>query len=285
MPSRKLINKLFLFLLTIPVLLFIFLPLLWLFNASLSTQVELFSVPPHWFPQHPILQNYLDIFFPSQAASSVPRTYAVSLLNSIKVASAVTIICLVIGSFAAYALVRIPFGFNRRIQLGILGTRMIPEISLVLPLFIIASSLHLINKPIVLILTYMSFALPFAIWMMAAFFQTVPIELEDAARIDGCNRLGILFRVVIPISVPGLISTAMFVFLLAWDEFFYALIFTNTLAAKTVPVAIAEFVGRYAVNITGMMAGGILAAVPPVVLALIFQRYIVSGLTAGAVKG
>ncbi len=162
---------------------------------------------------------------------------------------------------------------------------MIPEVSLIIPLYILASSLDLINKPISLIIAYMSFALPFAIWLMAAFFETVPIELEDAARIDGCNRLGILFQVIVPISTPGLISTAMFVFLLAWDEFFYALIFTSTLASKTVPVAIAEFVGRYVVNITGMMAGGILAAVPPVLLALIFQRYIVSGLTAGAVKG
>jgi multiple sugar transport system permease protein len=162
---------------------------------------------------------------------------------------------------------------------------MIPEVSLILPLFIIASSLQLINKPIILIITYMSFALPFAIWMMVAFFQTVPIELEDAARIDGCSRLGILFRVVIPISVPGLVSTAMFVFLLAWDEFFYALIFTSTLASKTAPVAMSEFVGRYAINITGMMAGGILAALPPIILALAFQRYIVRGMTAGAVKG
>ena len=162
---------------------------------------------------------------------------------------------------------------------------MIPEVSLILPLFIIASRLEMINKPIVLILAYMSFALPYAIWMMAAFFQTVPIELEEAARLDGCTRLGILFRIVMPISGPGLVSTAMFVFLVAWDEFFYALIFTSTLASKTVPVAIAEFVGRYAVNITGMMAGGILAALPPVILALIFQRYIVSGMTAGAVKG
>jgi multiple sugar transport system permease protein len=162
---------------------------------------------------------------------------------------------------------------------------MIPEVSLIIPLFIVASSLDLINKPIVLIIAYMSFALPYAIWMMIAFFQTVPVELEEAARLDGCTRLGILWRVVMPISVPGLISTAMFIFLVAWDEFFYALIFTSTLAAKTVPVAIAEFIGRYAVNINGMMAGGILAALPPVILGLIFQRYIVSGMTAGAVKG
>jgi multiple sugar transport system permease protein len=285
MHFRKLSRKTLLSLLTLPVYFFIFFPILWLFSASLSTQVELFSVPIHWIPQHPTFQNYTDIFFPSQSASSVPRTFAVALLNSIKIASAVTIICLLIGSLAAYALVRIPFRFNRALQLSIIATRMIPEISLVLPLFIIASRLQLINKPIVLILTYMSFALPYAIWLMTAYFQTVPIELEEAARLDGCSRLGILFRVVIPISVPGLVSTAMFVFLIAWDEFFYALIFTSTLAAKTVPVAIAEFIGRYVVNVNGMMAGGVLAAIPPVLVALIFQRYIVSGMTAGAVKG
>ena len=285
MNQRRFLRKLVLFLLTLPVLLFIFFPVLWLFSASLSTQVELFTVPPHWVPEHPTFQNYLDIIFPGQAASSVPRTFGVALLNSIKIASSVTIICIVLGSLAAYALVRIPFKFNLPIQMGILGTRMIPEVSLIIPLFVMASSLDLINKPIVLVITYMSFALPFAIWMMAAFFQTIPIELEDAARLDGCTRLGILFRVVMPISLPGIISTTMFVFLVAWDEFFYALIFTSTLAAKTAPVAIAEFIGRFAVNINGMMAGGILAAVPPVVLALIFQRYIVSGLAAGAVKG
>lgn len=285
MSYRKLIQKSGLSLLTLPVIFFIYFPLLWLLSASFSRQVELFAVPPHWIPQAPTFQNYLDIISPSQAASSVPRTFATALFNSIKIASAVTVICIFVGSMAAYALTRIPFKFNHSIQLGIIATRMIPEVSLVLPLFIIASSLQWINKPIVLIITYMSFALPYAIWLMAAYFQTIPVELEEAARLDGCSRLGILFRVVMPISVPGLVSTAMFVFLLAWDEFFYALIFTSTLAAKTVPVAMAEFVGRYVVNINGMMAGGILAAVPPVLVALIFQRYIVRGMTAGAVKG
>ena len=285
MSTKKRVRKLLLSLLMIPVLFFIFFPILWLFSSSFSNQVELLTVPPHWIPQNPTLQNYMDIVFPSGATSSVPRTFAVSLLNSIEIASAVTVICIVIGSLAAYALVRIPFKYNRNLQIGILATRMIPEVSLVIPLYIMASSLGLINKPIVLILTYLSFALPYAIWIMASFFQTVPVELEEAARLDGCSRLGILWRVVMPISIPGLISTAMFVFLVAWDEFFFALIFTSTLAAKTVPVAIAEFIGRYNINTTGMMAGGILAAIPPVVLGLVFQRYIITGMTAGAVKG
>jgi multiple sugar transport system permease protein len=285
MKPRKLLRNVGLFSLTLPAFFFIFFPVLWLVSASFSTQTELYARPIHWIPLQPTLRNYLDIFFPSLAASTVPRTFAISLLNSMKVASAVTVICIVIGSLAAYVLVRIPFRFNRSIQIGILATRMIPEVSLVLPLFVIASRLQWINKPIVLIVTYLTFALPYAIWMMMAFFQTVPVELEEAARLDGCSRLEILFRIVMPISVPGLVSTAMFTFLVAWDEFFYALIFTSTLAAKTAPVAISEFVGRYSVNITGMMAGGVLAAMPPVILAFIFQRYIVRGMTAGAVKG
>jgi multiple sugar transport system permease protein len=285
MDHQKFLRKLLLSLLTIPVFIFIFGPLVWLLSASLSTQVELFSIPPHWIPQHPTLQNYLDIIFPNLATSSVPRTFAASIFNSFKIASSVTVICIVLGGLAAYALVRVPFRFNHSLQISILGIRMIPEVSLIIPLFIIASQLELINKPIVLIITYLSFALPYAIWIMAAFFQSVPVELEEAARLDGCSRLGIIWRIIMPISIPGLISTAMFVFLVAWDEFFYALIFTSTLAAKTAPVAIAEFVGRYVVNINGMMAGGIMAALPPVILGLLFQRYIVSGMTAGAVKG
>ncbi len=285
MHRRNLLRTLILAGLTALVLVCIYFPILWLVTASFSTRVELLAVPIHWIPQHPTLKNYLDIFIPGSSGSEISRTIGITLLNSFKVATAVTLICLVLGALAAYALVRIPFRYNQAILLGVLGTRMIPEVSLIIPLFIIASQLQLVDKPIVLIITYLTFSLPFAIWLMAAFFQTIPIELEDAARIDGCSRLDILFRIIMPISSPGLVSTGLFVFLLAWDEFFYALIFTSGLAAKTVPVALAEFVGRYVTDINAMMAGGVIASLPPVLLALIFQRYIVSGLTAGAVKG
>jgi multiple sugar transport system permease protein len=285
MRFRKFLRRLVLFALTLPLIAFIYFPILWLLSASISTRSELLAVPTHWIPQNPTFKNYLDIFFPSASSSEISRTMAITLVNSFKVASAVTVICLAVGALAAYALVRISFRLNQTVLLGILGTRMIPEISLVVPLFILASRFRLVDRPIVLIITYLTFSLPFAIWLMAAFFQTIPIELEEAARIDGCSRLEILFRIIMPISAPGLISTGLFVFLLAWDEFFYALIFTNSLAAKTAPVAISEFVGRYVTDINAMMAGGVLAAIPPVLLALLFQRYILSGLTAGAVKG
>ncbi|MBN1147799.1 MAG: carbohydrate ABC transporter permease [Anaerolineales bacterium] len=285
MPSyRRILRAGALLLVTIPVWLFTLMPVAWLVISSISTRAELLSTPIHWIPENPSLRNYVDILTPGSTSSEVARTFKITLRNSLVVASAVTVVSLVVGSLAAYALVRINTPLRGAMLVGIMGTRMIPEVSLVIPLYILAARLGILNKPLVLIATYLCFALPFAIWLMAAFFQTIPMELEDAALIDGCSRLKILFQIILPISAPGLVSTAIFVFLTAWDEFFFALIFTSTVAAKTVPVAIAEFTGRYVVDVTGMMTGGVLAAVPPVLLALIFQRYIVSGLTAGAVK-
>jgi multiple sugar transport system permease protein len=281
----KTLRTFVLFLLVIPVLLFIYVPVAWLVISSISTRVELLSTPIHWIPQQPTLQNYISILFPAQGTSEVAQTFRITLMNSFLVASSVTVIALVVGSLAAYALIRLRFPFRQSLLMGILGTRMIPEISLVIPLYLFATRFGLFNSPVILIITYLSFALPFAIWLMAAFFDTIPLELEDAARIDGCSRLEILWKIIFPISAPGLVSTGLFVFLSAWDEFFFALILTSTVAAKTVPVAIAEFTGRYVVDVGGMMTGGVLAAIPPVLLSLIFQRYIVSGLTAGAVKG
>ncbi len=285
MKNKTLSQKLVSFGLTVPIYIFIFLPIMWLVISSISTQTELTKTPLQWLPSDPNFQNYMDILSPTSQSSQAAKTFSVSLQNSLLVATSVTAISLFLGSLASYALVRIRFRFQRVLLISILSTRMIPEISLVIPLYIIASQFKLLNTPYVLIITYLSFALPFVIWLMSSFFETIPVELEESARIDGCSRLGILFRIVLPISTAGLVSTGLFVFLMAWDEFFFALIFTSTNVAKTVPVAIAEYAGRHAVDIPGMMSGGVLAALPPVILALIFQRYIVRGMTAGAVKG
>lgn len=282
---KKTLRSILLSILVGLVLVFIYLPVAWLVISSISTRAELLSTPIHWIPQQPTLQNYINILFPAQGTSEVAKTFRITLWNSLLVASSVTVVALFFGSLASYALVRLRFPFQRSMLIGILGTRMIPEISLVIPLYLFATRFGLFNSPSILILTYLSFALPFAIWLMAAFFDTIPVELEDAARIDGCSRIETLWKIIMPISAPGLVSTGIFVFLTAWDEFFFALILTSTVSAKTVPVAIAEFTGRYVVDVGGMMTGGVLAAIPPVLLSLIFQRYIVSGLTAGAVKG
>jgi multiple sugar transport system permease protein len=283
--NKKLLQGLLYLLLTIPVLIFIYAPVAWLVASSVSTRADLLAMPPHLFPSKPSFENYTDIILPGKAISDVTQVFKIALVNSFVVAVTTTVICLVIAAFGGYALARMKLRYKDSIIVTILSVRMIPEISLVIPLFIVASKLSLLDKPAVLIITYLSFALPFALWMLTTFFETIPLELEDAALIDGSSRLNTLFKVILPLATPGIVSTALFIFLLAWDEFFFALIFTSTAASKTVPVAIAEFTGRYAVDITAMMAAGVLAALPPVILALIFQRYIVSGLSAGAVKG
>ncbi|MEI7849069.1 MAG: carbohydrate ABC transporter permease [Chloroflexota bacterium] len=282
---RKFFTNLWLVLAMIPILFFIYGPLVWLASSSISTRADLLAVPARLFPAHPTLKNYTDILMPGKGVSDVARTFKATLVNSLIVSISTTAICLLLACLAAYALARLRLRYKDHFIIGILSVRMIPEISLVIPLFIMAARLGWLDKPIVLIVTYLSFALPFATWMLTTFFETIPVELEDAALIDGSSRLNTLFKIILPLAAPGIVSTALFIFLLAWDEFFFALIFTSTVASKTVPVAIAEFTGRYAVDITAMMAGGVLAALPPVILALIFQRYIVSGLSAGAVKG
>jgi len=271
--------------LTVIALVVIYGPVAWLLISSLSTRAELLSVPPHWIPQNITFENYYRVFTSAAGTRDVAHVFRASLLNSTIVAGAVTLISLCIGTLSGYAFSRIEFRGRQLGLLAIIGTRMLPEISIVVPLYIIAASLDILDTKLVLILLYLSYTLPFVVWMMASFFETLPREIEDAALIDGCSRLQALWRVILPISGPGLASTAIFAFLLAWDEFFFALIFTSSEAAKTVPVAISEFTGRYAVDYTAMATGGVLAAIPAVLLAVVFQRYIVKGLTAGAVKG
>jgi len=274
-----------LFLLTLLVLLVIYLPIAWLVISSISTRAELLSVPPHWIPHAPTFENYKNIFLSGPGTPDAARVFKRSMVNSIVVATTVTVISLLLGVPAAYAFSRIRFRGRQAAKLTLLGTRMLPAISIIIPLYMIAARTGMTDTRSVLVVLYLTFTLPFVIWIMASFFETIPMELEDAARIDGASRLVTLWRVILPISGPGLASTIIFAFLLAWDEFFFALIFTSTEAAKTVPVAIAEFTGRYAVDYGAMTTGGVLAAIPPVLLALLFQRYIVSGLTAGSVKG
>ncbi|TMK26512.1 MAG: carbohydrate ABC transporter permease [Actinobacteria bacterium] len=259
------------------------LPFAWLLIASLASPVDLLRVPLKWVPSHLSFSRYESIF--SSTGDTIFANFRAALINSLIVASATVAISLTIGVFGAYAFARLKFRLARASLLLFLSTYMIPPIALVIPMYLIMVKLGLLNSKLGLIIVYCSFATPFVLWIMGNYFQTIPRELEDAARVDGCTRIGALFRVILPLARPGLLSTALFAFLIAWDEFLYALIFTSTNAAKTIPVAIAEFTGRYTTDFGLQATGGILAALPPVLIAVVFQRYIVGGLSAGAVKG
>jgi multiple sugar transport system permease protein len=258
-------------------------PFLWLFVASIAPQTDLLARPLHWIPAHPSLHRYSQIF--TAKGDNVFSNFRSAMVNSAIVASATVIVSTTVGIFGAYAVARLRFRARRPILLVFLSTYMVPPIALVIPLYLVMVKLHLLDTRLGLIVVYCSFATPFVLWIMGNYFQTIPRELEDAARVDGCGRLGALFRVVLPLARPGLLATMLFAFLIAWDEFLYALIFTSTTASKTVPVAIAEFTGRFETDFGLQAAGGVLAAIPPVLIATLFQRQIVGGLSAGAVKG
>jgi multiple sugar transport system permease protein len=284
--SRKLLRSLLIFLGSIVLVAIVIGPYLWLVISSISTSAELTSVPPHWIPQQPTLTKFIQFFTPDvRGVSETARMFKVALANSFVVSGTVTLITLVCATLSAYAFARLEFPLRNTLLMGIVGTRMLPAISTMISLYVIMKKFGLLDSKVGLIILYLTFTLPFAIWILAGFFQTIPKELEEAARIDGTSRLGALFKVVLPLSTPGLVSAGIFVFMAAWDEFFFPLIFTSTYAAKTLPVAISEFAGRHAIDYAAMAAGGVVASIPPLVLAFIFQRYIIAGLTTGSVKG
>jgi ABC-type sugar transport system, permease component len=264
----------------------ILLPFAWLIISSVSPATDLVSSHVHWWPAHPTMSRYNAIFASSSGGGeNVAANFRLAMINSLIVAGVTTAISLVVGGLGGYAFARLRFRLRRTSLFAFLAVYMLPPIALVIPLYLALANLHLLDSKTGLILTYCSIVTPFCLWTMSNYYLSLPADLEDAARVDGCSRLGALVRIILPLARPGLLTTGMFGFLLAWDEFLYALIFTSTSNAKTIPVAIAEFTGKYSSDFGLIAAGGVLATVPPLVLALIFQRYIVGGLTSGAVKG
>lgn len=258
-------------------------PLAWTLLASVSTQGDILARPARWWPSEIYLDRYATILF--DAASPIGKSFRAAFLNSLVVGTSTVLISMAVGIFGAYAFARLRFRFRRTTLMVFLATYMLPQVALLIPLYLILSSLGLLDSPLGLVLVDCALVVPFTLWILSNYFATIPPDLEEAARIDGTTRMGALFRVILPSAKPGLFAATMFAFLLAWDEFMYALIFTSTDAAKTLPVAIAEFAGRYTTDFGLVAAGGLIASIPPVVIALIFQRQVVSGLAAGAVKG
>lgn len=280
-PSRRYL--IFIHLTAIAVAAVILVPFAWLFWSSVVGATDLVARPAHWIPEHLSLSRYRAIFV--GAAGSEAAQFRTAMLNSLLVAGGTVLVSLAVGVLGGYALARLRFPLRRATLLSFLVTYMLPPISLIIPLYLLMSRFGLLDTKVGLIIVYCSLATPFALWNLSNFFGSLPQELEEAARVDGCTRMGALVRVVLPLSRPGILATGLFAFLLCWDEFLYALIFTSTDQAKTIPVAIAEFTGRNAVDFGLIAAGGILAALPPVVLSVAFQRYLIGGLAAGGVKG
>ena len=259
-------------------------PFAWLLISSVAAPVDLIRRPLQWIPSHIDFDRFAQLTFGS-SPDDTAQGFRSAIVNSTVIASVVTVVSLIAGTLAAYAFARLHFPGRGWLILAFLATYMLPPIALILPLYQIMNLLHLRDTQLALIIVYSSFVTPFVIWIMRGYIATISSDLDDAARIDGCSRLGALWRVIVPVALPGLLSTALLAFLMAWDEFLYALILTQTNAAKTLPVAINDFIGRFGVDFGLLATGGVIAAVPPVLIAFVFQRYIVAGLTTGGVKG
>ena len=250
-------------------------PFLWMLISSFEPRVLLFSQPPTWFPTSFYTKNY-------QVAFADP-TLRLAMRNSLLVATFSTIIALVLGSLAAYAFARLRMRGRNLFFVLILATQMLPGIAILIPLYVTLRNLGLLFTYQGLILANLSFTLPYVIWLLRAYFATVPPDLEEAACVDGCTRLGAVFRVVLPISAPGFVSTGIFAFIGAWNEYLLASVMTNN-ATKTFPVRMAEFIGESGIQYENMFAAAVLGTIPVLLLAMVFQRYIVRGLTEGAIK-
>jgi multiple sugar transport system permease protein len=262
------------------------LPILWLILSTVQTQASLLTERVAIIPAEVSLHYYVEIFKPAAFGEATGHsTFVLALRNSLLVSAGTTGMAMVLGTPAAYALVRYNIPRKRTWLLVVLGTQLLPAVSLIIPLFRLLRSARLIDTLLGLILAYSTFSLPFVVWIMASYFQSIPQALEEAARMDGASRWQAFIHVGLPLAAPGLAVTAIFTLLNAWDEFFFALIFTSTYASKTVPVALAEFIGRHSVNWGMLVTGGFIASLPPILLSFVCYRYVVSGLSAAGLKG
>lgn len=253
--------------------LIILVPVLWIVRLSFTTKYIAYRIPPVWFFK-PILDNYRSLF--------VDYGFAKFFLNSIIVAVSATLIATPFAFFAAYAFHRHNTG-GRSLQFGILGLQMLPPIVLSIPIFILIKSLNLLNTRIALITAYLSFNLPFLIWMLMGFVEGLPKELEEAGMIDGASRFQCVIRIIFPLAAPGIMASAILSFILCWNEFLFALMLTAE-ETSTVPITLAAMQTERGVMLGTLAAATSLAVIPMLVLSIAIQKYLVRGLTFGALK-
>jgi multiple sugar transport system permease protein len=275
--SRKRLVDILTWLLGFIIVLFAVFPILWAFLTSVKREEAIITRVMQYIPQEVTFENYVAIW----TRSNFPTL----LTNSVVVTALTTIICAVIGTLASYAIARFQFRGRRELMLFYLVIRMFPAVMIIIPLFILMRNLGLLDSRLGLALAYTTFLLPVFIWMMKGFFDAVPLELEDAARIDGCSRIGAMVRVILPLVVGGLTATAVFVAIGAWNEFLFALMMTTSTGSRTWPVGLQLMVGEFQLPWGSLAAGGIISIIPVILLFALVQRALVRGLTAGAVKG
>jgi multiple sugar transport system permease protein len=251
-------------------------PVVWMLTVSIRPNVEVMKIPPQWIPTVFTLVPYLKVL----GSARYLRTFA----NSYFVALVVTAFSLFVGALAAYALARFRFRGQRSVLMFLIITQMFPLVLLCIPYFRIVVRLGLYDTLTALILVYTTFTLPFCILMLRSYFAQIPKEMEEAAMVDGCSRLGAIVRTLLPLSFPALVGAGLYTFLLAWNEFLFAVVLIESWEKRVITVAIYSLLAEFVTEWSMMMAFSVLASAPLVVAFIFLQRYVVQGMTAGAIK-
>jgi multiple sugar transport system permease protein len=263
--------------LLVVMLIWTLVPFYWMIATSLKKDKEIYGFEATLVPRHPTLDAYRLLFAKTPFVKYVK--------NSIIVAVATTAASLVFGCLGAYALARLRFRGRKTIASGLVFTYLVPPSLLFIPLFAVMSTFRLVDTYHGLVLAYLGFTVPFCTWLLMGYFRSVPLELEEAALVDGCSRMGTLVRIILPMSLPVLAVVAFFSFTQAWGEFLYAQVFVSSNEVRTVTAGISNFIVEDVFFWGPMMGSAVLSALPPVILYLVFQRWVVKGLTLGGVKG
>lgn len=251
-------------------------PVLWMLSCSIKSNTEIFSVPPRLIPKALTLEAYHAIF-----SSAMKLRF---FINSYLVATAVTLLTLLVAILAGYSFSRYSFKLKKPLNLFIISTQTVPRITLMIPYFGLVVLFKMYDTYFALIFTYMVFTLPYAILMMTGYFNTLPKELDEAVMVDGGSSFYALWRVLVPISIPGIVATGVYTFLLCWNEFLFALTLTKSTEMRTVPIGIQQLMGQHAYEWNEMMAMSLLGSLPILVLYLAAQRHFLAGMTAGSLK-
>ena len=262
-------------------LIFTTLPMVWMVLTSLKSQFAAMQYPPQWWPAEPTLQNYVKLLDPT---NPVGHDFLLYFWNSLYVSVLTTIFGVVVAVPAAYAFSRFRFPGRTFLFFAVLLRNMFPAVVFLIPLFIMMRWMGLVGTHAALVLTYLTFGLPLSIWLLKGFYDNIPIQLEQAARIDGATRFQAFLLIVMPLSTPGIIATSIFSFIGAWNEYVYAVTFLNNKDKLTLPVGIQRYFTEFATDWPGLMAASFIMSVPVVVLFLVLQKYFVKALTEGAVK-
>lgn len=274
---REFFPKTMLWVFLIALCLYCLFPFTWMLSTSLKTEAEAFRIPPTWIPLKPTVDSFIGIW--------VRKNFGIYFFNSTVISLATAVLSTFFGALAGYGFSRFFFK-GRRFLIGFfLATQMLPGVLLVGPYFKILTRIGLYDTRTGLIIAFLTICLPFSTWMMKGFIDKVPVSMDQSAMVDGCSRMGIFFRIILPVVAPGMVATILFAFLLAWGDLLWALCITTSEPMITVTLGIARTVGEFRIIWPMLMAGSLVGGMPAIILYIFLQRLLVQGLTAGAVKG